>query len=129
MFFHGYHVDRGYFLTGEHRAYHATSGTLGEVRVQRPLLRGRLDGDRQRGWGAWELAARITYLDFIDSDAPTGPGGERLGIRLPLSTVGVNWYLSDRVRVMFNYSYAVPDQINEVSSTANIFATRLAMFW
>lgn len=129
VFFHGYHVDCGYFLTGEHRAYHAASGTLGEVRVQRPLLRGPADGHRQRGWGAWELAARITDLDLLDSDTPTGPGGERLGVRLPLSTVGVNWYLSDRVRVMFNYSHAVPDQFHTAAGTANVFSTRLAMYW
>ena len=128
-FFHGFHVDCGYFLTGEHRAYHAATGTLGEVRVQRPLLGSRGDGDRQRGWGAWELAARFSYLDFFDSDTPTGPGGEHLGIRLPMLPAGVNWYLSDRVRVMFNYSYVVPDEIDTGSSTASIFATRLAMFW
>jgi phosphate-selective porin OprO/OprP len=41
----------------------------------------------------------------------------------------VNWYLSDQVRILFNYSYAVPDEMNTGTSVANIFATRLAVFW
>jgi phosphate-selective porin OprO/OprP len=48
---------------------------------------------------------------------------------LPESTFGVNWYLADHLRLMFNYSYALPDDPNTGTSAANIFATRLAMFW
>jgi len=48
---------------------------------------------------------------------------------LPESTFGVNWYLADHLRPMFNYSYALPDDPNTGTSAANIFATRLAMFW
>ncbi|WP_175517130.1 OprO/OprP family phosphate-selective porin [Planctomicrobium piriforme] len=129
VFFHGCHVDGGYFLTGEHRAYNSSSGTLGAVRVNRPLLCSSHEDERRRGWGAWELTARFTYLDFVDADTPAGPGGQPLGIQLPLSTFGANWYLSDRVRVMFNYSYAVSDDAGAGSSTANIFATRLGVFW
>jgi len=41
----------------------------------------------------------------------------------------VNWYLSDRVRLIFNYSYATPDEAATGTSSANIFGSRLAVFW
>lgn len=129
VFFHGSYAACGYFLTGEHRAYESASGDLGTIRVHRPWLHTPGNFDRPNGWGAWELTARFAYLDFIDADTPPGPGGEQLGIRLPQSTFGVNWYLSDRVRLMFNYSYAVPDEANTGTSTANIFASRLGIYW
>lgn len=129
VFFRGWHVDCGWFITGEHRSYESEYGTFGAVRVHRPFLRGSGERDRPRGPGAWELAARFTYLDFVDGDTPLGPDGEGVGIRLPQPTVGVNWYLSDRVRLMFNYSFAFPEERNTGTSSASIFATRLGVFW
>ncbi|MBA4106495.1 MAG: hypothetical protein C0485_12120 [Pirellula sp.] len=129
VFFHGVYLDGGYFLTGEHRAYDSSNGTLGAVHVRRPWLRLPSENDRPQGWGAWELAARFSYLDFYDPDTPAGPSGPQMGIELPQSTFGVNWYLSDRVRLMFNYSYAVPKEMTAGESAASIYATRLAVFW
>jgi phosphate-selective porin OprO/OprP len=129
VFFHGCHIDCGYFLTGEHRPYQNASGAFGAVRVNRPWLRCRADHDRELGWGAWELTARFAYLDFQDADTPRGPGGQLIGLRMPESTFGANWYLSDHVRLMFNYSYAVPEEPNTGTSVANIFSTRLGVFW
>jgi phosphate-selective porin OprO/OprP len=129
VFFHGCHADCGYFVTGEHRQYQSASGTLGPIKVNRPWIRCHANQDRPAGWGAWELTARFAYLDFRDSDAPTGPAGQLVGIQLPESTFGVNWYLADHVRLMFNYSYAVPNEPNTGASVANIFGCRLAVFW
>jgi phosphate-selective porin OprO/OprP len=129
VFLHGCHADCGWFLTGEHRRYQGVSGVPGAVRVIRPVLRCGESRDRPAGFGAWELVARFAYLDFVDSDVPPGPGGELVGIRLAESTFGVNWYLSDQVRIMFNYSYAVPDEPNTGTSVASVFGTRLAVFW
>ena len=70
VFFHGCHADCGYFLTGEHRQYQGTSGVFGPVKVNRPLICCHATRDRPAGWGAWELTARFTYLDFQDSDTP-----------------------------------------------------------
>src|SRR5262249_34331658 len=116
--------------TGEHRKYDSSSGVLGAVRVDRPCFSCRdVDDDRPHGWGAWELAARFSYLDFADSDTPAGPNGQPIGLRLAQATSGANWYPSDQVRLMFTSSYAVPDEPNTGTSTANIFGTRLAVFW
>ena len=45
------------------------------------------------------------------------------------SIFGVNWYLADRLRIMFNYSYVQPDEPNTGVTSASVFATRLEMFW
>jgi phosphate-selective porin OprO/OprP len=129
VFFHGCHVDCGYFLTGEHRQYQVASGTFGPIKVNQPWIRTRANQDRPIGWGAWELTSRFAYLDFRDPDEPTGPVGQLVGIRLPEATLGVNWYLADHLRLMFNYSCAVPDEPNTGSSVAHIFGGRLAVFW
>jgi phosphate-selective porin len=60
---------------------------------------------------------------------PRGPSGQLVGIELPAATFGLNWYLSDRVRVLFNYTYNVPNEPNTGTSVANIFGTRLNVYW
>jgi len=129
VFFHGCHADCGYFLTGEHRTYVGTSGVFGPIRVNRPLIRCHASRDRPAGWGALELTARFAYLDFQDSDTLRGPAGQLVGIRLAESTFGVNWYLADHLRLMFNYSYAIPEEPNTGTSVASIFAARVATYW
>jgi hypothetical protein len=37
--------------------------------------------------------------------------------------------LSDRVRLMFNYSYEAPDEANVGTTEASLYATRLNVFW
>lgn len=129
VFYHGSYVAGGYFLTGEHRGYDSSNGTFGAIHVKRPWLRCPSEHHRPQGWGAWELTARFAYLDTIDLDTPPGANGEQLGVQLPQSTFGVNWYLADQVRLMFNYSYALPKEFDTEYSSANIFATRLAVYW
>jgi phosphate-selective porin OprO and OprP len=129
VFFHGCHADCGVFLTGEHRQYLGTSGAFGPVKVNRPLLQLHADLEHPVGWGAWELTARIAYVDFQDPDVPRGPGGQAVGLRLVEPTFGVNWYLADHIRLMFNYSYVVPEEPNSGTSNASVFATRLGVFW
>jgi phosphate-selective porin OprO/OprP len=129
VFFHGCHADWGYFLTGEHRRYDASNGTLGSIRVIRPSCCNRIAQDRPRGWGAWEVTARFSYLDFVDSDTPLSPNGQLSGIRLAQTTFGLNWYPTDNIRLMLNYSYAVPEEPNTGTSAANVLGTRLAVFW
>lgn len=129
VYLHGFHTDCGYFLTGEHRRYLGPAGVFGPIHVQHPVIRWFGGRGRPRGSGAWEVAARMSYLDFQDSDTPADAAGQRVGIRQMQSTLGMNWYLADQLRVMFNYSYAVPDEPNSGLSAANVFAARLALFW
>jgi phosphate-selective porin OprO/OprP len=131
VFLHGSYIETGYFLTGERRAYHVQHGNFGGIEVSRPVSR-YFSSERcpeDVGYGAWELTARFAFLDFADADTRFDPQGHAVGVRLSQATLGVNWYLADRLRVMFNYVYAVPDEPNTGASAANIFATRLAMYW
>ncbi len=127
VFLRGFYVSCGYFLTGEHRAYQQNTGVLGPVSVARPLLHGAESRDKSHGWGAWELTARFAYLNYFD--LPPGPAGTNVGIRFPQATFGVNWMLSDRVRLMFNYNYATPDEANVGTTEASVYAMRLNVFW
>ncbi|MEX0675666.1 MAG: porin [Pirellulales bacterium] len=129
LFFRGFYVSCGYFLTGEHHEYEKETGVLGPVTVNRPLLHGCFGRDRPHGWGAWELTARFSYLDYFDADLSPGPAGQNIGIRLPQATFGVNWYWADRMRLMFNYSYEAPDESNLGTTDASVFGTRLNVFW
>jgi phosphate-selective porin len=73
------------------------------------------------GWGAWQIAGRYDVLDLSDSafNAAGGCRNTSLGVNgltgaVPASLaecglqetwlVGVNWYLTDYVKLMFNYT-------------------------
>ena len=127
MFFH----DRsaGYFITGEYRKYQKDDGVFGPVKVRRPRLSGSHSRGRARGRGGWELVARYAYLDYYDPNTPLSPKGTTSGIRLGQATFGLNWYLADRLRILFNYNYAVPDEPTAGASEASVFGTRLNVHW
>ncbi|MCG6895470.1 MAG: OprO/OprP family phosphate-selective porin [Desulfobacteraceae bacterium] len=71
------------------------------------------------GWGAWELAARVSYLDL--NDGPIG-GGEEQNV-----TVALNGCLRTNVRVMLNYIHArIKNRHDPIidEGTANILQAR-----
>lgn len=76
----------GWLITGEKPGFSARSGVWGTTRVARPVTDG--------GIGAWELATRYDKYDF--TDAARGGEGDSW-------TLGLNWYLNNWSRVMFNY--------------------------
>jgi len=83
----GWYAYASWFLTGESRAYHASSGTFGRVH---PATIAGIDG-----LGAWELGIRVSQLDLNDADIT---GGRQKDL-----TIGLNWYLTPTVRLMANY--------------------------
>ncbi|MFH2205060.1 MAG: porin [Elusimicrobiota bacterium] len=91
----GHYVGAAYFLTGEHRTYNKELGVFSRVNPSRNF---GADG----GWGAWEVAARLSRLDFDDIDE-----GVRGGMLYDV-TLGVNWYLRSNTRMTLNYVYANP---------------------
>ena len=90
LHFKGGYVQAGYILIGEKRRYNASSGSLGGVNPANPFF-----WDMTGGAGAWEIAARYSYVDLNDN---TVFGGRQDNI-----TVGLNWYLNDNMRIMFNW--------------------------
>ncbi len=107
--FHGFYAFASYFLTGEHRPYHKASGVIDRVI---PLENFSIS---EGGTGAWELAARISYLDLDDEGISGG--------RLWDWTAGVNWYFNPNSRVMINYVLADVDRDGEDGET-HIFQGR-----
>ncbi|MCB1561994.1 MAG: hypothetical protein KDJ75_00315 [Alphaproteobacteria bacterium] len=88
--FDGYYAQAGWLLTGESRPYKGKSGNFGRVKPSEPFSL------KNGGWGAWELLARYENTDLNDAGAGI-TGGE-----LDNVTLGVNWYLTDHVRLMGN---------------------------
>ena len=88
-FGHGGYLYATYFLTGERRGYSASSGTFGRVVPINPIDDG--------GFGAFEVGARVDYLDLTD----LGPdAGAQIGASLV-----VNNYLTKRLTLTADYSY------------------------
>ena len=96
-------------LTGEHRTYSRSSATFRRVEPHRNFS---WSNGCIEGWGAWEVAARLSYVDL--SDGSVDGGRETNG------TLGVNWYWNPNVRTMFNFVYADRHDIG----AARIFQTR-----
>ncbi|KPN20404.1 porin [Xanthomonas sp. Mitacek01] len=78
-------VSAGWFLSGASPSFASKTGTWSRVKVARPVTAG--------GPGAWELKARYEDADY--NELPTGGTGNAW-------TVGVNWYLNDFSRVLFD---------------------------
>jgi phosphate-selective porin OprO and OprP len=89
----GAYVYFSYFLTGEHRAYDRETAKFGRVTPHENFWMVRTPRGTRTGWGAWELAARWSYLDF----------SEVANQRLHDLTVGCNWYWNPHTRMMFNW--------------------------
>jgi phosphate-selective porin OprO and OprP len=83
--FHGYHIQAGYVLTGETRGYDFATGTL-----RNPTPSSKC--------GAWEIAARYSFIDLIDKNVYGGSEHN--------TTVGLNWFVNEHVRIAANYTRA-----------------------
>lgn len=108
--FTGGYAQVGYFLTGEVRAYNKKAGVFGRVT---PL--NNFDCSKG-GWGAFEVAGRISYLDLNSNNIRGG--------NLTDLTFGLNWFLNRNAKFQFNYIHAALDNPNFGSSDANIIAFR-----
>ncbi len=106
--FSGAYAYAGYFLTGEVRPYNRKNGVFGRVKPLHDFDAG--------GWGAWELAARWSYIDLNDANIAGG--------RMNNVTGGVNWYLNPRTKFQFNYIHAFLDDPTFGKSNADIVAFR-----
>ncbi len=86
----GYYAQIGWFITGETRPYRGYKGSFGRIKPTNPFSL------KNGQWGAWELVAHYENTDLNDVNAGV-TGGE-----LKNTTLGINWHLSNHVRVMAN---------------------------
>jgi phosphate-selective porin OprO/OprP len=98
--FNGGYVQLSYFLTGETRQYDKAFGRLGSNYIaNRPFSNFWLKRDENGaftwGSGAWEVAARYSYLNLNDGTIQGGVLGS--------TSLGLNWYLCNNMKVQFEY--------------------------
>jgi phosphate-selective porin OprO and OprP len=109
----GWYVQGSWMLTGETRKYRTAAGVFAGINPERELHLGK------SGWGALELALRLSRVDLNDKFIE---GGKERNF-----TAGLNWYLRRKIRFMVNYVHvkvedrAAPDIDN---GRADIIMTR-----
>jgi len=87
--FGGYYLYGSLFLTDDSRNYLGGKGTFDVIQPKRPF---QLRGD---GWGAWEVALRVSGIDLNDKEIQ---GGDEEDL-----TAALNWYPNSFVRLSANY--------------------------
>ncbi len=107
--FWGGYGEVSWFITGENKKYKTSRGVFDRVSPKNRF------SIKDGGWGAWELAARYSYIDLNDK-------GIRGGIESN-TTLGVNWYLYSNLRMMFNWVHAHENGVGD----ADIAQARLAV--
>ena len=105
--FSGGYVQVAYTLTGENRAYDRSIGTLareyyGKSGPPSNALSFRdQNGNLTWATGAWEIAARYSYVNLNDGQGLNRiQGGAMDGVSLAL-----NWYLNNNMNIMFDWVY------------------------
>ena len=85
-------VAASYFLTGEDNSFKAVT----------PLKPFTLGGD---GWGAWEVAARVSQLKLDDDTFPLYSNPNTSAREALSYAVGLNWHLNRNFKVSLNYEH------------------------
>ena len=117
--FGAYYVEAMLFLTGESRTWNVKNAFFNRVNVLRPLRLKPSDCEGC-GFGAFELAARYTYVDLSNKTIQSG--------RLDAVTLGLNWYLNSNAKLQFNYDYTQRgDTNNAAQGHIHAFGTRMAV--
>ena len=104
--FNGYYLLGSYFLTGESRNYYQRLGSFWRVAPHREF-----DPWGSGGWGAFEVAARVSHID-LDDEVDDLVGGVRGGVSNNVS-LALNWYFNPYVRLSLNYVHAEVDNLDE----------------
>ena len=106
--FDGWYVQASYVLTGERRRYSRSTGTFQGVKPKRK-------------WGAVEVAVRYSTLDLNDTSVSGGDAEDW--------TVGLNWYIRENVRLMFNYIRVDASNSDLERDDPQIFGFRTLVFF
>jgi len=131
--FSGWYVAASWILTGQTKTYQpiATNNemaTFNNPRVIAPFSLGS-------SWGTWEIAARYSDLNLNWNAGSPGTlcagafigcirGGEE-----KIWTFGLNWYLNNNVRMLFDYMIVDVDRLNgsgqQIGQSLNAIGARL----
>lgn len=136
VFYHGAYGEVMYRLTGEHRGYDRKLGALRNPVPFRDFISFSRERRGIRGWGAWELAARWSFVDlrnpesldghYYDSASNTFTGTSNSGNGiLHDATIGVTWFLNAHTKLQFNWIHAMLDNSFQGRSSADLYVTRI----
>jgi phosphate-selective porin OprO and OprP len=131
----GAYAQCGYFLTGEHPGYLKEPGVFDYNVVPFSPFFGTGRHGGVRGWGAWEVAFRWSYLDL--SCTNLNPANEisdparryeqppvpNFGV-LNESTLALNWWWNRFTRVQLNWIHSMPDSLGSGPAPFDIVGTR-----
>jgi phosphate-selective porin OprO/OprP len=127
-FYSGVYIQAGYFLTGENCGYNKQMGALDyNVKPFREFF--GIGRDKWIcGWGAWEVAARYSYVNLGSAALPIAaaagpPPSPNPGIVNDV-TLALNWWWNQYTRVQFNYIYADANLNVGPSTLTSIYAAR-----
>lgn len=96
--FHGAYLYASYFFTGEYIPYDREKGGLERVQPKENFfLVDRHNCCHAKGWGAWNIAARYSYLDLTDKDILGGVGHA--------GTLALNWHWNANAKLQFDLTY------------------------
>jgi phosphate-selective porin OprO/OprP len=97
--FQSAYAQLSWMITGESKKYSTKKAAISGIKPKSKVFKG--------GYGAWELAGRISYLDIDDKDEVESSQKDY--------TLGINWYWNQNIRWMANYIKAT---ISEPSSSS-----------
>ena len=117
LLFTGWYAQAGYYLAGEHRPVRRETATFDRVQPFTEFFRVRTRQGVAKGWGAWEVAARVSQADLTDANIGGG--------KLTDLTVGLNWYLTPYMRFTSNYVHAFLNPAAASHTGADIFGMRM----
>ena len=105
LHFDGFHVLVSYVLTGEAKSFKEFNGTFGQVKPAWPS-------------GAWEVAARYSYLD-LTSKVLNASGTAINGGKGKNASLGLNYYANNNVRISAEYIRSLQQPSLMLANLAN----------
>lgn len=115
----GAYLHGSYFLTGENRIFERFGQHGAQFGRNQPISN-FFFAPNGIGWGAWEAKSRWSCLDL--SDFGRGQYNDL--------TVGINWYWSDRTRVMFDWIHPLTSAPAVFGATkSDLLALRFDFNW
>jgi phosphate-selective porin OprO/OprP len=112
--FSGWYVEGSWILTGESRAYYASTAAFDGPAIAHPFSL------KNGGWGAWELAVRYSDADLNFDTGSPGKAPPADGIRggdQKIWAVGVNWYFNPVFRIMLDVDRVTIDRLSPNAAT------------
>ncbi len=114
--FSGWYAQGSWVLTGERHAWNPVAGGYSGVKVEKPF--NLKTGDI----GAWEIAARYSTLDLNFREGASGlatPTGGVRGGEQDITTLGLNFYPNNVVRLLLDYQWVSIDRLNPTTLAAS----------